>query len=250
MLQFFLFLFDGRTNFGLPQCDGRQPVCSRCEGYSFNCCWSGRKRPAPRTRGIATNSVFANGRQCQSQLLVLQDHLPAYSRAVKSYEALIEEIRARLDSSQQAGLDLSLQDIRSLVPQEPREGDQVPSSANISAQVGTPAASLTTYVGKASDIHFIQSVHHCVHGHDSGEDVSAQNYSQTYVSQSLTALTHPLLFPSQAESDQFLDVYLSTIHIAYPFFSRSILLDAFERFRNGEVQEPEFRPWLAILSKA
>lgn len=136
------------------------------------------------------------------------------------------------------------------MPQEPTGDEQVPGDANAITPGGRVAASPPTYVGKASDIHFIQSICQCVHGHRTDEEVSAQNYSQTYVSECLTALTHPLLFPSQTEADQFLEVYLSTIHIAYPFISKSILLDAFQRFQKGEVHEPEFRPWLAILSKA
>lgn len=232
------------------QCDGRQPVCSRCEGYSFNCTWSTRRRRASRPSATATTDMLTDGRPCRSPLSPLQDQLPAYSRAVKSYETLIEEIRARLDSSHQAALDFSLQDIRRLVPPEPAENEQVPDSANAVTRVGIATASSPTYVGKASDIHFIQSIRQCVHGHKSDEEVPAQNYSQTYVSESLTALTHPLLFPSQTEADQYLDVYLSTIHVAYPFISRPILLDAFQRFQKGEVHESEFRPWLAIFSTA
>lgn len=193
--------------------------------------------------------MFTDGQQCRSPLPALQDHLPAYSRAVKSYETLIEEIRAQLDSSHQAALDFSLQDIRRLMPQEPAENEQKPDSANATIRGGIATASSPTYVGKASDIHFIQSIRQCVHGPGADEEAPAQNYSQTYLSESLSALTHPLSFPSPAEADQYLDVYLSTIHIAYPFVSKSILLDAFQRFQNGEVHEPEFRPWLAIFSK-
>ncbi|KAJ5392062.1 hypothetical protein N7509_007552 [Penicillium cosmopolitanum] len=190
--------------------------------------------------------VLTDGRQGLS----LQDYVPAYSRAVKSYETLIEEIRARLDSSHQAALDLSLQDIRRLVPKKPAENEQVSDGADAITRAELATASSPTYVGKASDIHFIQSIRQCVHGTGAEEEVPAQNYIQTYISESLSALTHPLLFPSQTEADQYLDVYLSTIHIAYPFISKPILMESFQRFQNGEVHEPEFRPWLAIFSKA
>ena len=135
------------------------------------------------------------------------------------------------------------------MPQEPAENEQKSDSANAITRVGIATASSPTYVGKASDIHFIQSIRQCVHGPGADEEVPAQNYSQTYLSGSLSALTHPLLCPSPAEADQYLDVYLSTIHIAYPFVSKSILLDAFQQFQNGAVHEPEFRPWIAIFSK-
>jgi hypothetical protein len=193
---------------------------------------------------------LADSGQRQSPLSPLQDQLLAYSRAVKSYEALIEDIRPRLDHSQKAALDFSLQDIRSLVPQEQTGDGLVHGGTNAVAQVALATVPSPTYVGKASDIHFIQSIRQCVYGYRAGEEVPTQNYSLTYVPETLTALAHPLLFPSQTEAGQFLDAYLSTIHIAYPFISKSILLDAFQRFQKGEVHEPEFRPWLAILSKA
>jgi hypothetical protein len=155
-----------------------------------------------------------------------------------------------LDHSQQAALDFSLQDIRSLVPQEQTGDGLVHGGTSAVAQVALSTVPSPTYVGKANDIHFIQNIRQCVPGYRAGEGVPAQNYSLTYVPETLTALAHPLLFPSPTEAGQFLDVYLSTIHIAYPFISKSILLDAFQRFQEGEVHEPEFRPWLAILSKA
>lgn len=170
---------------------------------------------------------------------------------MESYETLIQEIRTNLDNAHQAALDFSLQDIRRLVPRESTEEQHASPSAESSPQDGIGAVSPPTYVGKASDVSFIHSIRQCVHGHKhlAGEDAPAQNYSQTHVSESFAALKHPLLFPSQVEADQFLDVYLSTIHIAYPFISKSVLLDAFQSFQTGEVHQPEFRRWLAMFSQ-
>ncbi|KAJ5296211.1 hypothetical protein N7508_011032 [Penicillium antarcticum] len=176
--------------------------------------------------------------------------LPAYTRAVDSYETLIQEIRTNLDGAHQDFLDQSLEEIRHIMPQDAnREQLTTPNSEDI-PQRGTAAVSSPTYVGKASDIHFIHSIRQCVQGREqfAGEDALAQNYSETHVSESLAALKHPLLFPSPAEADQFLEVYLSTIHIAYPFISKSGLLEAFRRFQAKDVHKPEFRPWLAMFN--
>ena len=230
-------------------------MCCRCEGYGFDCTWTSRRPRGSRSGPTSATVVFSDGRHYRSpasRSSPLQDHLPAYSKAVKSYETLIQEIRANLDSSRQAALDFSLQDIRRLVPQEPKDDQSALDDAEVNADVGMAAAPSPTYVGKASDIHFIHSIRQCVHGRRdvAEEDTPTQNYSQTHVLENSTTLKHPLLFPSPAEADQFLDVYLSTIHIAYPFMPNSVLLDAFQRFQKGEVHEPEFRPWLAIFSKS
>ncbi|KAJ5190221.1 uncharacterized protein N7498_009206 [Penicillium cinerascens] len=223
----------------------------RLRGHSVT--GANRRRRGSRPGPASATVVFSDGRRYRSpasQGSPLQEHLPAYSKAVKSYEALIQEIRANLDSSRQAALDFSLQDIRRLVPQQPKEEQLALDDAEANADAGIAAAPSPTYVGKASDIHFIHSIRQCVHGRrDVAEgDTPTQNYSQTHVLENPTILKHPLLFPSPAEADQFLDVYLSTIHIAYPFMPNSVLLDAFQRFKKGEVHEAEFRPWLAIFN--
>lgn len=177
--------------------------------------------------------------------------MPAPSRVVESYEKLIQEIRTSLDDAHQAFLDRSLETIRRLVPQDPKGEQLTDPDSEDSQQDGMAPAPSPTYVGKASDIHFIHSIRQCVQGREdpAAEDALSQNYSQTHVPESLATLKHPLLFPSQDEADQFLEVYLSTIHIAYPFISKSVLLEAYRRFQTRDIHQYEFRPWLAMFSK-
>ena len=80
------------------------------------------------------------------------------------------------------------------------------------------------------------------------DDIATQNYSQTHISQSPVTLRDPPLLPSKDEADMFMRVYLSTIHIAYPFLPKTPLLEAFEILQSGDIQKPEIRPWLAIFS--
>lgn len=232
-------------------------MCCRCEGYGFDCTWSAKRRRAFRTGETRAAVPVSDEWQYRSPASggdsrgsSLQEQFPAYSRALRSYEALIQEIRANLDSSRQAALDFSLQDIRRLLPQEPKDEQPTCDGPEATGILGMPAAPSPTYVGKASDIHFIHSIRQCVHGHRdlTGEDTSPQDSHQSRVLESSTVLKHPLLFPAPAEADQFLDVYLSTIHIAYPFLSKQVLLDAFRRYQKGEAHAAEFRPWLAVLS--
>lgn len=171
--------------------------------------------------------------------------LPGLSRAIDSYESLIQQLRRNLDDARQAALDASLGEIRRHVPQR----EQVRATDSGGAPEDNDAASVSsppTYLGKASDLHFIHSIRQCVQGPTDAE--TAQNYSQTHTPESLTLFKYDMLFPSPAEAEQFLDVFLSTIHVAYPFICKSVLLDAFKKFQAGDINKPEFRPWLALLS--
>lgn len=225
-------------------------MCSRCEGYGFDCSWpttTRRRRLSKSGRAAVTDDAtdFQQQSALAPQAAPSSDgRLKTYPRAVESYERLITTIRAKLDSPHQATVDLDLQDIRALLPREPEE----PTGINPTQQNVTIAPS-PTYVGKASDIHFIHSVNRCVSGRDLlSDDVPAQNYSQTHVSESPVVLKDPPLLPSKEEAIIFLQVYLSTIHVAYPFLPRSALLEAFERFQSGNLHQPELRPWLPIFS--
>ncbi|OJJ45048.1 hypothetical protein ASPZODRAFT_134476 [Penicilliopsis zonata CBS 506.65] len=231
------------------KCDGRQPVCARCEGYGFDCVWPTRRR------GAAGTTTRPGGLRLLAQAELQQDGpdrtespagtpQPTYVAMVGMYEALIQEVRGHLDSIQQGALDEGLRNIRRLASR----GVRVQSTSRLEEET---TASSPTYVGKASEVHFIHSIRQCVHGTDTsntGDGIQAQSYSQTDVTDGLADLRYPLLVPSNTEAAQFLDVYLSTIHIAYPFPSKAILYEAFERFQNGDVQEPEFQPSLALFN--
>lgn len=192
------------------------------------------------TQATATASPDRN-RQLSSlsPRATLEHQSSVHPRVDESYESLVSSIKTNLDSTNQNALDLILENswLRELGFHDLQESRRIPATA--------PSP---TYVGKASDIHFIHSVNRCVNGRDSSsDDVGAQNYSQTHVSQSPMALRDPLL-PSKDEADLFMGVYLSTIHIAYPFLPKSPLLKAFERFKSGDTNQPELRPLLAIFS--
>ncbi|KAJ5353056.1 hypothetical protein N7452_002030 [Penicillium brevicompactum] len=231
------------------KCDGRQPVCSRCEGYGFECYWpttTRRRRSAKPERAAAAGSETQPRQQSPlaPQAVRPIDGRLTYLRAAESYETLIATIRAKLDAPHQAAVDSRLREIRAFVSHEPQE----PTGISPAQQHVTIAPS-PTYVGKASDIHFIHSVNRCVGACDLlSEDVPIQNYSQTHISESPVALRDPPLLPSKEEASLFLQVYLSTIHIAYPFLPRSALLEAFERFQSGNLHQPELRPWLPIFN--
>ena len=182
-----------------------------------------------------------------------KDHLPAYKRAVQSYETLIQEFRPKLDTSEQETIDLSLQYIRNDLP-DASKGEllRFAGSRTERTQRSSPEVmALPTYVGKASDISFIHSIRQSIGGCNlpGKEDEAANYYSQSHALRSLVALTHALLIPNRADAQKYVDVYLSTIHIAYPFLHKEMLLEQFQRFQAGNPGNSEYRPWLALFSK-
>ncbi|KAE8383902.1 fungal-specific transcription factor domain-containing protein [Aspergillus bertholletiae] len=235
------------------KCDGRQPVCSRCDGYGFTCSWSVRKQrgsPGSQTdmgrRGIDKSSRDSHG---ALSYFTTREFYTAHANAIQSYEALIRELRPNLDPAQQAKLDAGLQNIQSQLP-DATKTEQPSPDAIAAPEEGDTTECSPTYVGKASDIHFVHYIRKYVTGNSSlnEDDLPTQSYTHHPNLGTFVALTQPPLVPSQSEAEQFLDVYLSTIHVAYPFICKSVLLREFRRFQVGDHSQPEFRPWLALFN--
>lgn len=154
-----------------------------------------------------------------------------------------------MDPVQQAKLDVDLHNIKSQQPDTAKL--EQPSPGTVAApQEDYATESSPTYVGKASDIHFVHYIRKYVTGQGAldVDDLPTQSYTHYHSLGAFVALTQPPLVPSQAEAEQFLDVYLSTIHIAYPFICKYVLLKEFRRFQAGDHHRPEFQPWLALFS--
>ncbi|KAL4807475.1 hypothetical protein BDV18DRAFT_158694 [Aspergillus unguis] len=219
------------------KCDGRQPVCSRCDGYGFRCSWSARRPRASQGSPTDTGRRFLDESATGS---TTREVHPAHANAVHSYEALIGELRSSLDPDQLAKLDAGLQKIKHQLPNTTRPEPPSPDYTTESSP---------TYVGKASDIHFVHHIRKYVTGHGAldVDEAPTQSYTHYHSLGAFVALTQPPLVPSPAEAEQLLDVYLSTIHIAYPFISKSVLLDEFRRFQTGD-HRPESQSWLALFN--
>ena len=163
----------------------------------------------------------------------------------QSYEALIQDLRAKLDSSSQAAIDLGLSNIRRQGSVDNVIGEQDSYTIKAAPEDHGDFESIT-YVGKASDIHFIHTARRCMQGNGSSD---IQSYSRMRNSDSLAGWKHTLLLPSREEAVQFLEIYLSTIHLAYPFLHRQTTLDEFEHLWTDRHNKAEYRPWLALFSK-
>ena len=188
--------------------------------------------------------------------------LDAFNQMTQSYESLIQDLRGKLDGSNQTALDEGLSSIRQ---QRQRfvdvnsEGEQrLPQlcTVNTTHEDDRDIESFT-YVGKVSDVHFIHTARRCMQGHGTSaveneredDGMARQSYSRTFNGDNLAGWSHALLLPSRDEAVRFLDIYLSTIHLAYPFLCRQTTLDEFDHLWTDRHKDPEYRPWIALFSK-
>lgn len=228
-------------------------MCSRCDGYGFNCSWSTRKQRASPGRQTDTSRQFLeesprDSRDAQPGTS-LRELQTAHANAVQSYKVLIRELRPNLDSAQQAKLDVGVQNIQNQLS-DAAKAEQPSPTVVAAPQENYATETSPTYVGKASDIHFVHYIRKYVTGNGAldGDDLPTQSYTHYHSLGTFVALTQSPLVPSEAEAEQFLDVYLSTIHLAYPFICKSVLLEEFRHFQAGDHHRPDFQPWLALFS--
>ena len=169
-------------------------------------------------------------------------------QAIKSYDALVQSVRPKLVESDRAAVDLTLECIRRQLPKDALCGVAASSASAPSAETARDPA----YFGPASDIRYfnivrnhmlVQETPHTTDGED------PQSYDQSDSPNPLSSMAQPLQLPAKATALTYLDIYFSTIHVAYPFLSRSMLLHQLDKLWGGEIGQVSGRhPWLALLS--
>ncbi|KAI7975931.1 hypothetical protein EIK77_002491, partial [Talaromyces pinophilus] len=229
-------------------CDGQRPECGRCKGYGFTCTWIRRKRSS----AVSSNTgPMRELPESTTQPVIERDvHVPC-SYIVKPYEALIRSIQTKMNQTDQAALDLTLASIRQSLPEE--LGEHVLLGTD-QQQPKTPVDERSpTYVGQVSDLYFFKTIESRMRYNAvdfEGDDLREQYYDQTEIPENTTFLGRLLLCPSEEDGLRYLDIYFSTIHIAYPFLSKSLMFEQFRRLRskNFEDRDQHNRSMLALLN--
>ena len=244
------------------KCDGKRPICSRCEGYGFSCIWMGRRNEAAnRLRRPSEENARA---------IAGPDEFQSLSHAVQSYEALVQRLRPTLGPSERAEADLTLEGIRKQLPPDSpiMEGESeltlegVPKhvSSGSPTMEATPAqsrqsavqATSPTYLGKASDIRFFNTIREFMRDEESSSGLDqhpAETYDQSHTSWISSAFAKPLKLPSRTSALMYLDIYFSTIHIAYPFLCKPMIFRHWARISKGNFDKVADHSWLALLSR-
>lgn len=208
------------------QCDGQQPVCGRCTGYGFTCVWSSsRSRSIPQPGGSRVID--------QSTLRSI----------VASYEALVMNLKERLDERQRSDIEASHAYIQSHLP--------LRFSSSNESQVSETSLPLRThtYVGTASDTHFFNTIKHAMSANSetSKYRTDTERYDQPDSLRGIPRIRKPLKLPSAKLCHQYLDIFFSTIHCAFPFLSRSTVEERLGRISADGASDTD-PSWTAQLS--
>jgi hypothetical protein len=167
------------------------------------------------------------------------------TRIAGSYEALIQSIRSKLEGADRTAVDITIEHIRTQLPNGALL--QRPTRAMISCRPRQPS-----YQGNASDVEFLNTIRGFILEQDAA-DVECESPSHSYDQTDQTILVptfeRPIRFPKKKLAIGYLDVYFSTIHIAYPYLHRPTTMVHFTNILKGEANESDECPWLGLLSK-
>lgn len=245
----------GRANSEVSQCDGKQPVCSRCAGYGHTCVWntkgdSRNPHPAQREQLVSDRARIASESPLRKQL-----------ELIERYDKLVENVQSQLDEQERRAVGVTLSNLRQSVHavtgvdimsssmSKGSTSDEPPSPVH-----GVAASSAQRYLGEASEIRFLNIMKQALGGASGSRSSLApttseswDSYEQEEISRNTSHEQRPLLLPSRTKADEYLQIYFSTIHIAYPFVSQQIFMERYEEFWQTDTPHAYHGPWRSLL---
>ncbi|KAI9761150.1 MAG: hypothetical protein M4579_001197 [Chaenotheca gracillima] len=218
------------------KCDGEQPTCSRCAGYGYECIWT--------SRGGA-------------QLVDGSSDTSALNEAIEAYESIVKELLSHADEISSASTLSALRDVRESLPISLRSPQHRASQstdgrdADESEEEDT-RVNARSYVGKVSDIHFVQMVQQNLNPRSlrglAGDIEVPLNYNHDDFSvKPMQGFLNPPHLPDRKTADKYVDVYFSTIHAAYPFICKPMFMQRYNAIWNNPSHRTSSDLWLALL---
>lgn len=227
------------------QCDGRRPVCRRCNGYGYECLWRDRHSHSRISKHPSPRSPDAN------------DDVTTLRRIIRASQDVLSKVREKVNPEDQRSIDVVLASSASLAVQSTVSS---PSKSTKCVDMLEPfrrsGMSAHRYLGEISDVSFFNSVkallqnQPLLHGDgaplesyereaaemgNSEDDCSTEaSLVNMFISPCRTKLTVRNRASDRGAADKYITIYFSTIHIAYPFVDRRRFLDEFEKYWNIE----------------
>ncbi|KIW86522.1 hypothetical protein Z517_01920 [Fonsecaea pedrosoi CBS 271.37] len=227
------------------KCDGNHPTCGRCAGYGYACRWN-----EGRIRKSGSDGHDANLNQ-----LSMETDGRKVRDAIAIYESLIAYLRKNLSRDECKVVDLRLASIQLpnyLAKQTGNDATSVPPSPEQDVAGDCHPTAFRRYLGEASDIRFFHAMESAlcqqtefVQQEDNPE-ARVESYEQEGPRQQPLEQNQGSL-PPRAIADSFVDIYFSTIHIAYPFISQPDFRRTYESFWRSDSLEGFRGPWLSLL---
>lgn len=152
-------------------------------------------------------------------------------------------LKERLDERQRSDIEASHAYIQSHLPL------RFSSSNEPQASESNLPLSTHTYVGTASDTHFFNTIKHAMSANleTSKYRPDTERYDQPDSLRGIPRIRKPLKLPSAKLCQQYLDIFFSTIHCAFPFLSRSTVEERLERISADGASDID-PSWTAQLS--
>lgn len=178
---------------------------------------------------------------------------------VATYEKLLRGLRANLCDDDRKIVDLGL----SVIPNRhattataPAAMGSPPSPHGITAEQEASSFPSPRYLGEASDIRFFHAMKQALcQSSTSGEQAEAtqphhpDSYEQDEGLQKAAVDEDQAFLPPRATADNFVQIYFSTIHIAYPFIWQPEFMRKYESFWQLESLDDLHGPWLSLLCR-
>jgi hypothetical protein len=179
--------------------------------------------------------------------------------AIRTYDKLLRTIRASLCENDRKVFDLGVSTLQQafpgidLKPQAAR--DPLPSNESFRSPAVSPSSS-QRYLGEASDIRFFNAMKQTLFESSCRSEPQQvdslcriDSYEQDEVQRQATLDEDQVYVPSRATADNYVEIYFSTIHIAYPFVWRPVFMETYEKFWQSESLVKLRGPWLSLLCK-
>ncbi|OAP55148.1 hypothetical protein AYL99_10848 [Fonsecaea erecta] len=229
------------------KCDGQHPVCGRCAGYGYSCRWN---VPSTRRRQSET-------RQTQLSLLSANDEIQKLRQAVRRYDFLIQGLRNSLPEDDRKAIDLGVSAIQlpSLSPEPTNPATTTQSTSSQASPEQDAASALSRrFLGEASDIAFFNTMKQALTLRPEAEPsegdtstVQLDSYEQDGALRTACVDSAAESLPPRAVADKFLEIYFSTIHLAYPFIWEPVFRQKYEAFWGSDSLQSFRGPWLSVL---
>jgi hypothetical protein len=237
------------------QCDGAQPVCGRCKGMAYKCVYSNLGK---RIRKFdPTVMTSGSGIEVSRDDLAGLTELSTLRVAVQEYERLVKDIIPKIPEAEQAEALEAVGSINSRVQQAQlgrfsQESETVKSPETPRSLPYASVRSSQRYLGEVSDVHFFNVVDRLLRGQDGEpktepEDEAMSSYEQDEPPSAGPDGNRGIDLPSRQVADEYLNIYFSTIHVAYPFIPRSKFLRTYDRYMNSQEAENWDGYWLGTL---
>ncbi|KAJ8124779.1 hypothetical protein O1611_g8862 [Lasiodiplodia mahajangana] len=220
------------------KCDGNRPICGRCSGYSYLCTWSSTSRYHDNSSSPQSSPSVPAGEVERQQSLFQKYQQLVYSACSQLPEDTKKEVYHRLAFIQAHVCPQIDGQAETFTPAP----DAAPSLVQRFQNQG--------YLGETSDVRFFNLVKKIASPESGGSQGPAEDLDN-YDSEELVPVRHlpnPLAqMPSRAIVAEYLDLYFSTIHIAYPFIGKHVFMSKLEILQTQGFTEDLTHSWLSLL---